>query len=367
MNKDKKTLYILSGLCLAFSLIILLCFSGGTQITAIAIAAAAFCAASLYFIRKRTAPRKEKGQVALIMGVSGLLAVVLFYLSGLYFGFSKVLLLSSFVYKYIIPYVLIIVATEIFRRRMLMQNDRLCTVLTYFVCLTADYIMLSRAGKFSDFSSIALALFPAVTGNFLYHSISEHYGSLPNILYRGILQLYPFLIPAAANLPAIMLSFLRLILPILVLGFIHLLYERRKFIVSRKKMALRYGADLALVLVAVAFVMLLSGRFRYGLLVIGSESMSGTADKGDAVVYEQYDAEVVPVGQVIVFIKDKTTVVHRVVDVQNIDGEVRYYTKGDANSSADSGYITSAQIYGKVIMKVQYVGYPTIWFRRLFK
>ena len=95
--------------------------------------------------------------------------------------------------------------------------------------------------------------------------------------------------------------------------------------------------------------------------------MTGEIDKGDAVIYEQYEGRGISKGQIIVFKKNSTTVIHRVVDIKNINGVTRYYTKGDANESEDSGYIVSGDIIGIVDLKIKYIGYPTIWVRSLFE
>jgi signal peptidase I len=64
-------------------------------------------------------------------------------------------------------------------------------------------------------------------------------------------------------------------------------------------------------------------------------------------------------------LKNENKIVHRVVDIERIGGEIRYYTKGDANNSLDVGYITDADIVGTTTAKVSYVGFPTLWLREL--
>ena len=59
-------------------------------------------------------------------------------------------------------------------------------------------------------------------------------------------------------------------------------------------------------------------------------------------------------------------VIHRVVDIQIINGQTRYFTKGDANAAEDVGFIFDSDIIGLVNFKIPYVGYPTLWLRSLF-
>ena len=113
--------------------------------------------------------------------------------------------------------------------------------------------------------------------------------------------------------------------------------------------------------------MLISQQFQYKLLIIVTDSMSGSIDKGDAIIYEDYDGQTIEVGDVIVFTRDENKIIHRVVDIKKINGVYRYYTKGDANEGMDSGYITDASVIGVINLKIKYIGYPTIWIRSLFE
>ncbi len=113
--------------------------------------------------------------------------------------------------------------------------------------------------------------------------------------------------------------------------------------------------------------MLISGQFRFGALVIATDSMTGEINKGDMILYEKYDDQLIKEGQIIIFIQDKSKIVHRVVKIENIGGETRYYTKGDTNEDLDSGYRTASDIFGLTDVKLAYVGYPTLWLRDLIK
>ena len=101
------------------------------------------------------------------------------------------------------------------------------------------------------------------------------------------------------------------------------------------------------------FIMLISCQFSFGILVIGSRSMTGTIDKGDAVVFEKHTDKSISIGQVIVFKNNDVKTIHRVVDIRRVNGVLRYYTKGDANEKMDVGYITDSDIYGTVLFKIK--------------
>jgi signal peptidase len=115
--------------------------------------------------------------------------------------------------------------------------------------------------------------------------------------------------------------------------------------------------------------MLISCQFRFGAVVIASPSMTGEINKGDTIIYESYEhCEGADVGDVIVFEKNPgKRVVHRIVEETVVDGELRYITKGDANEDIDAGYVTDAQIVGKVRLKLLYVGYLSLWLYEIAK
>ena len=74
--------------------------------------------------------------------------------------------------------------------------------------------------------------------------------------------------------------------------------------------------------------MVVSCRFRYGTLVIGTGSMTGTINKGDIIIYERYEKEELEIGEIIVFKTENVFVIHRIIDKKSVGEEIRYYTKG---------------------------------------
>jgi signal peptidase len=153
--------------------------------------------------------------------------------------------------------------------------------------------------------------------------------------------------------------------PILIYGYLENnmnLEKDREANKSIRKEAFTYTVEIAIILILIA---LISCKFSYGILVIGSGSMSGSIEKGDVVFFHN-KKEPLEVGDVIVFQKDDIRVVHRIVDIKNINDEFRYYTKGDANPTPDEKYVTDDLLAGKVLFRIRYIGKPTLWLRSLF-
>lgn len=88
----------------------------------------------------------------------------------------------------------------------------------------------------------------------------------------------------------------------------------------------------------------------YGLYAVKSSSMEPALAVGQAVVTTS-DYQDLQVGDIIVFsyVESSSYKCHRIVEINEVDGQTRYVTKGDNNNSVDAGYVTVENILGKVI------------------
>ncbi len=367
---QKKILRIISLSTLAVLLISFLFDNTGRIVAAVIMAAV--CALMVFLIKKRGIPNYMYSEVAMVVAVIAAVYVMLYYVMGIGFGFVK----SNYgeamkvILQYILPVSAIIVCSEVVRTIVRAQEDRFAGVITYVSCVIAEVIIhytLSDIFTFRRFMDIiALAFLPAVLSNLLYHYLAKRYGSLPNIAYRLIITLYPYVIPYNTGIPHSLLSFINLILPLLVYLFIDYLYEKKKRYALARFSKLGVALTTVIVIMMTSIIMLVSNVFQFGAYVIATESMTGELNKGDIAIYERYDDDdTVQKGDIIVFKSGNKNVIHRVVDIAHINGETRYFTKGDANEDLDVGYITESDIEGIVELKLPYFGYPTLWLREL--
>ena len=370
---DKKRLYIFSGSTLAVLLIaFLIPFDiAGRVITAVAFVFAAVIA--YLFIKKRPILSMNKGQVLMVVSLMAVVLLMLYYLSGLKFGFynNPYGLKARYFFPRFIPAAAVIVASEIFRYVLLAQEDKRADVICYFACLVAELTVCSTAtvalSSFSNFMTlIAETMFPAVIANLLYGYISKRYGYMPNIVFRAIMSLYVYLIPVIPAMASSLLSFIRVMLPIGIYLFIDSLYEKKVLLALGKKSKLAVPITVLAVAIMLFVVMVVSNQFYIGAYVIATESMTGEINKGDVAITTKYTDQPIEKGQVIAFEQGNIVVIHRVVKIEIINGQRRYYTKGDANEDRDAGFITDGNIVGLVNNKLPFLGYPTLWMRSLF-
>lgn len=371
MIKGNKKIYFSAIVILTALLsILLLATQNGKIITAIflAIAAPVVC----LIMRKRISFSINKREVLLLSLIISALFVILILFSGLWFGFYKnpYFMKANTLLKVALPIALIIIATEIIRCVFISQKNGFVSFITFVSCVVAESITASTIPEITSFNRfmdlVGLTLFPAILANIYYHYSAKRFGMLPNIAFRMIITLYVYFVPTTSSIPEALLSCLKMILPIIMLMLISAMYEKKK-----KKALKKKGSKLSAVgtVIAVAVIilvaMLISCQFRFGAIVIATESMTGEINKGDMIIYERYDDQKIEEGQVIVFLEDDRRIIHRVVDIETVGGEVRYITKGDANEDNDSGYRVKSDIVGLTDVKIAFVGYPTLWLREL--
>jgi len=374
---DKRVIHIFSASVLAVLLLALVLPLGesGRIVAAVLLLPAAVLIP--LFIKKRSILSINKGQVLLVMTVVALVWVMIYYLTGLKFGFYKNpygLSVGNF-FKFFLPVAAIIVFTEVIRYVMMAQRGKIAWFCCYFSGVIADMLICSNIPSVTSFNRfmdlVAGAFFPAVLSNLLYNYISKRYGMYPNIAFRAITTLHGYVFSVSSGISDSLVNLFNIFLPIVVFLFIDSLYEKKRRYAlgntSRVWRVLSTVLTVVVVIIMIGTVMLVSNQFRYGSLVIATGSMTGELNKGDVVIFEAYEDQTVIKGQVIVFESNNSMIVHRVVDIEIINGITRYYTKGDANEDKDAGFITDADIVGLADKKIPLIGYPTIWLRGLFK
>lgn len=327
---------------------------------------------TVYGLKKRKTLSIYNKQVIILMLAFAFIYVVGFYLMGIYFGYySSTIKLSLWsLFKYIIPYTIIIICSEIIRYVFLSQKIKGSQVLAFVDMVLIDLIVYSGVYDITTLDKLLVVVgfvfFASVACNLLYNYISTRFGYKAIIIYRLITVLYVYFIPFTPDVYIFFRSILRMIYPYLIYVVLEYSYAKNNKFNSYLNKKRNVIGTAFLLLVVVVVTALVSCQFRYGLLVIGSGSMTGTINKGDAVLFESYDIQDIKEGQIIIFEKENMKVVHRVIDIKKINGEIRYFTKGDANQLSDDWYVLKDEIIGVYICRVAYIGYPTLWLRDIF-
>lgn len=363
------------GLSLTLLLFLALCFlSRDLGRYTVAIVTPVFAGISYYFLKKMPFSSVHRRAVLFVSLTVAVLYTAALLLLGLRFGFFLADVALSFrsLLTYVLPLALAIISSEIIRGAFLGQKGWLPWTFAFVIGVLAEMLLTTTFASVTAFSRfmdlVGMALLPALAAQPLYQYTGKHYGIAPAIAYRMIVSLSPYLIPIKSGVPDSLVAFSSLLVPLALLFLIRLLYGRTVKHTKHKRGGVGMAVTVAVVLVFLSSViMLISNQFRYRFIVIATESMTGSIDKGDAVIYEDFKGQFVEEGDVIVFLLNDRVTVHRVMEITYIDGEKRYFTKGDANDDWDNGFVTDELVLGVVKAKLPYFGYPTLWLRGLFE
>ncbi len=295
---------------------------------------------------------------------------VLSYGLGLVVGFLKNAYSLTFpsIIDNIFSPIVIIIGSEIFRYVIVSSNkDKKYVVVLATIAITIFELAFSvkalnntdYVGLFKVFTSTVL---PIISKNIVLSFLAYQVGYIPGLVYRLVMDIYVFVMPIVPDLGDYLSSMIGIGLP-----FVIYIYASRSLDEYNNNVERTFGnetfrlVDIPLYGFLVLLICLISGLFPYYIIGVGSESMEPKIKKGDAVIIHKVKAKDLKEGQVIAFkVKDKT-IIHRLVQIEKVDGVTYYRTKGDANNSRDNIALTKESIKGVVAMDIPYIAYPTIY------
>lgn len=120
------------------------------------------------------------------------------------------------------------------------------------------------------------------------------------------------------------------------------------------------GITTILVLLVVLLALLLWGFRLFGLdaFVVQSGSMEPACPVGAMVYVQEAEPEQLQVGDVITFnLGGGVRGTHRIVEITQVDGELAFVTKGDANEEPDNTPVTPENIVGRVCFTIPSLGF----------
>ena len=331
-----------------------------------------------YITKKLIARPKQtslyRKEVTKYMVTFAIIYVVLYYVLGIYVGYYRSIYKFGFdvLFKYVVPIILIIIASELIRNEFLACKSKVSIVLTLMFSVVIDlvvYVNIYNIFNKEEFlQALGYIFFASIISNILYNYLSNKFGPSPNIAYRIIISIYVYIIPIIPDVYIYFKSVCRMVYPLLIYIVLRNVYEKNKTIERKTGKTLRFISTTVVVILMTVLSLLISCKFKYGMLVIGSGSMTGTINKGDAVIYRSSDnVKEVKEGDIILFGDGDKIVIHRVVKIMDINDEIRIYTKGDNNMQQDPGYITKDDYKGQVAFRIRSIGLPTIWVNDFFK
>lgn len=297
------------------------------------------------------------------------------YLLGLITGFVRTIYnynLTNLIYN-IIPSILTIIGVELIRGELIHKSNK-SKLINILSCITFVLfeISLSFNGynltyKDSIYQFIGLTVIVSISRNILMTIIHSKTDYIPAIVYRLLMETAMFILLIQPDLGPYLNSVGLILLPGLI--GIMILNMNKTIKDSPEKTKKNNRFYLALVCILLILVLLNSGLIKYQTLVIGSNSMKNFMEKGDVVLIEHLEKDErynVKVGEILVYKYDGKIICHRVTKRLERSEQIYYKTKGDNNEKEDAIIISRDQVIGKILLRVKYIGLPSVWLSELF-
>lgn len=329
---------------------------------------------------KRPVLRNKTDAILVVLGTT-IILMGAFYMLGFKTGFSTSY--SSIFKNYISPMswikVFLIVGLSELARYVVVniecRNKYLNFVYQALMVIILFFVEMNIATKSYNFSSFnqlyeffALIFVQSISKNLLLNYVTKRYGIKPCLCYRLIMDLYIYIFPITPKINVFIEGVILLVFPYVVYSILKSFEEHAKLEPIRKTKKHNKISTIIFSIVFAILVALVSREFEYAMIAIGSGSMTGTVNKGDAVVYKRYhqDTDTLKEGDIIVYLKESMTIVHRIYRVYTLDGETVYQTKGDYNENADNWVVKKEDITGIVKFRVLLIAWPSVYINEIF-
>lgn len=368
MKSEKLRLYAIELFLIGFFILAMI-FNNIITRQVIAIILFVLMIISLKAIKTDKTKLLNSKQTTILLGAFGIIYISTIYILGIFAGFYNATVKLSLwsMINYIIPYIVTIISSELIRKRVILKGTKKSKIIILIAMVILDIILWTNIYNLKTakdyFTLTVFIIFASIANNMLYNYIIEKYrNSTAIIVYRLITTLYMYIIPIIPDIYIFFESIIRLIVPYIIYITLEQIYSKQDKIISINQKRKEIIISIILCVIVALIIMLVSCKFRYGALTIGSGSMTGTINKGDIIIYEKYESEdTIKTGDIIVFKEEDIQVVHRIIDQKDVGDEIRYYTKGDANIQEDDGYRERKNIIGRVRTRIPYIGYLTLW------
>ena len=244
----------------------------------------------------------------------------------------------------------------------------LMVIILFFV----EMNIATKSYNFSSFNQLyeffALIFVQSISKNLLLNYVTKRYGIKPCLCYRLIMDLYIYILPIVPKINVFIEGVILLVFPYFVYSLLKSLEDHNKLEPIRKTKKHNKISTIIFSVVFAVLVALVSREFEYAMIAIGSGSMTGTVNKGDAIVYKKYhqNTDTLKEGDIIVYVKENVTIVHRIYRIYNLDGETVYQTKGDYNENADNWVVKKGDITGMVKFRVLLIAWPSVYLNEIF-
>ncbi len=264
----------------------------------------------------------------------------------------------------------VIISKEYIRYRLInnvYENDKkeiaiLVSLIYIIIEIELNKYINTKITLLFALKDICQNLIPLIAKNVLYSYISMKSDWKPASIYELFTKLYLWLSPILPNAPWIIVAIIETTIPTILFFYIRYANSKNSEIKSRQEIEnVNPKNSIPLVVLVILVIWFTIGVFPVKPIAVASGSMEKELYVGDVVIVKKCNANDIVNGDIIQYQMKGYTVIHRVIEKKQKNGEYYFTTKGDNNPSEDKESVKEDQVLGKVIFKVKYLGYPAIW------
>lgn len=310
-------------------------------------------------------------EISINITIVFLVFIIILYFLGIPLGFVKNVISLKQIVVFIIPTVIIFILREILRYQIVTKSGTskvalLTTFMMFFLLeITSNVNFTSLINNYKIFIFCVTVVIPAFVNNVVSMYISRNIGYKVNIIWQIPFYLYSLVLPIVPDVGIYIQSLIGSLYPV-VIGFIVydflLKNKNNKHIDVKEYNILKVLSSSILIIVLCISIYFTTGFFKYQSIAIASGSMEPELHVGDIVIVnKKIEPSSIKVGEILVYEHNSKIIVHRIVDIEKVEKEFYFYTKGDANEAKDNYITFEKNIIGIVEYQIPIIGTPVVW------
>lgn len=300
--------------------------------------------------------------------------LMLYYLSGLFFGYKKSPFDHSiFGLLYNFTFYIMVILLQEYTRSRLINNTRsklgyaFITILLILVSYNYSTVYNSFGSGENIFKFFASDVYPAIIKGILLAFLVKLGSYELSLMFILPIRVMEFITPIFPDLDWFLIVSFESALVLMVYYYIYYEHMINVERFTRKQIEYASPKKTAMAIIFVlAFTFFVAGFFPIQPVAIMSNSMAPYIKRGDVVLVEKLgkeDLSQLQVGDIIQYSIENKRVIHRIdAIVEASAGRIEFITKGDNNKSRDKESVKESQVMGKVNFYVPYIGYPSVIF-----
>ena len=321
--------------------------------------------------------KKLKKEIIEYVLITVLVYVILYLLSGLFVDYGKNPYKTTFkgLLLNIITMGGVIAAREYVRYRLIhnvyQKDKKLIEVLIVLVFSLVEINILefafAKINAYFIFKQVFYKVVPVLIKNILFTYITYKTDYTATIVYDIGIKLMLWISPILPKTPWVMDAITDSVFPIILLLYIRYTVNKKSRFTMEREIGERYNPTglIPLSIILVLLIWFALGLFPIRPVGVATGSMNPNLKIGDVAIIKKCTPNDVVVGDIIEYQMDGYTVIHRVVNIYQKNGEFFFITKGDFNKNEDKLPVSEDQLIGKTIFKIKYLALPAIWVHNL--